>query len=92
MTIQYDEQIEDNAVGRVSAGHRIAVLSAHTSPLATTMRSAVCAIVRSAAIRRSVSCSVMRARFFTSPRVWNIATCGTAQRSARRTPAEPDIQ
>src|SRR5437762_3766808 len=35
MTIQYDEQIEDNAVGRVSAGHRIAVLSAHTSPLAT---------------------------------------------------------
>src|SRR5437762_13974705 len=35
MTIQYDEQIEDNAVGRVSAGHRIALLSAHTSPLAT---------------------------------------------------------
>src|SRR5438067_6712107 len=35
MTIQYDEHIEDNAVERASAGYRIAVLSAHTSPLAT---------------------------------------------------------
>src|SRR5438552_9477621 len=35
MTMQYDKHIEETARDGVPAGHRIAVLSAHTSPLAT---------------------------------------------------------
>ncbi len=60
--------------------------------LATTMRSALVAIARSASIRDAGSRSLLRARFFTSPSVWNMATCGTPQRSLNRDATAPDIQ
>ena len=70
-----------------------AVSRCFSCALATTMRSALVAMRRSASMRDAGSCSVARARFFTSPSVWNIATCGTPQRCGEAaSPTTPDIQ
>ena len=60
--------------------------------VAQIRRSARATMPRSASMRRGGSRSARRARFFTSPRVWNIATWGRRQSSARAMPVTAEIQ